>query len=94
MANYNELVQTAIRKEKQEAEEKRARATVTDNYNGQRIETVFVHKNKAVWQQIFVDGVKTSESRVYSIDERPYTRDFGKRWYIEGEYLKAMQAAI
>ena len=90
-----ELVREAIRKAHEEAEKQQQAATVTDEYNGSRIETVYFKKNNAVWARIIVDGTTTSENRVYEVKgEKPYTRSFGKRWYLDSEHKEAMAAVL
>lgn len=91
----SELVKEAIKKAHQEAEEKRSKTTVVSFYDGSKIETEYFKKNKAVWSRILVNGKVTSEAKVYGVNtDKPYTRDFGKKWYITDEHLTAMKAAI
>jgi len=95
MREYSELVKEAIEKAKQQAAEKRQKATVSEIYEGKLIETEYIKRNGAIWQQIRADGKVTSENRVYKVDtERPYTRGFGKYWYLDNEAKEAMKAAI
>ena len=95
MAEYSELVKAAIREAQQTAAEQRKKATVSEMYEGQLLETEYINKNGAIWQQIRVDGKITSENRVYKVNsEKPYTRSFGRYWYLDDEAKEAMQAVI
>ena len=95
MAEYSELVKAAIREAQQTAAEQRKKATVSEMYEGQLLETEYINKNGAIWQQIRVDGKVTSENRVYKVNsEKPYTRSFGRYWYLDDEAKEAMQAVI
>ena len=87
MREYSELVKEAV--------EKRKKATVSEIYEGQLLETEYIKKNGTIWQQIRVDGKVTSENRVYKVDtEKPYTRSFGKYWYLGDVEKEAMRAVI
>ena len=82
MAEYSVLVQTAIREAQQTAAEQRKKATVSEIYEGQLLETEYIKRGGAIWQQIRVDGKVTSENRVYKVNsDKPYTRGFGRYWY-------------
>lgn len=95
MRGYSELVKEAIEKAQRAATEKRKKATVSEIYEGQLLETEYIKKNGAIWQQIRVDGKITSENRVYKADtEKPYTRGFGKYWYLSDTEKEAMRSAI
>ena len=95
MAEYSELVKAAIREAQQTAAEQRKKATVSEMHEGQLLETEYINKNGAIWQQIRVDGKVTSENRVYKVNsEKPYTRSFGRYWYLDDEAKEAMQAVI
>ena len=77
MAEYSVLVQTAIREAQQTAAEQRKKATVSEIYEGQLLETEYIKRGGAIWQQIRVDGKVTSENRVYKVNsDKPYTRGF------------------
>ena len=95
MREYRELVKEAVEKAQATAVEKRKKATVSEIYEGQLLETEYIKKNGTIWQQIRVDGKVTSENRVYKADtEKPYTRSFGKYWYLGDAEKEAMRAAI
>lgn len=95
MREYSELVKEAIEKAKQQANEKRKKATISEVYEGKLIETEYIKRNGTIWQQIRVDGKVTSENRVYKVDtEKPYTRSFGRYWYLDDEAKEALRAAM
>ena len=95
MAEYSVLVQTAIREAQQTAAEQRKKATVSEIYEGQLLETEYIKRGGAIWQQIRVDGKVTSENRVYKVNsDKPYTRGFGRYRYLDDEAKEAMRAAL
>ena len=47
MVGYGELVREAIKKAQQQAEEQRKKATVSEEYRGDLIETEYIKKNKS-----------------------------------------------
>ena len=95
MAEYSELVKAAIREARQTAEEQRKKATVSEMYEGRLLETEYIKRGGAIWQQIRVDGKVTSENRVYKVNsDKPYTRSFGQYWYLDDEAKAAMQAVL
>lgn len=95
MSNYSVLVQTAIREAQQAAAEQRKKATVSEMYEGRLLETEYIKRGGAIWQQIRVDGEITSENRVYKVNsDKPYTRGFGQYWYLDDEAKEAMRAAL
>lgn len=95
MANYSVLVQTAIREAQQAAAEQRKKATVSELYEGRLLETEYIKRGGAIWQQIRVDGEITSENRVYKVNsDKPYTRGFGQYWYLDDEAKEAMRAVL
>ena len=95
MAEYSELVKAAIREARQTAEEQRKKATVSEMYEGRLLETEYIKRGGAIWQQIRVDGEITSENRVYKVNsDKPYTRGFGQYWYLDDEAKAAMQAVL
>ena len=61
MREYSELVKEAVEKAQATAVEKRKKATVSEIYEGQLLETEYIKKNGTIWQQIRVDGKVTSE---------------------------------
>ncbi len=95
MVGYGELVREAIKKAQQLAEEQRIKATVSEEYRGELIETEYIKKNNAIWQQIRVNGKVTSENRVYKVNtDKPYTRGFGRYWYLDDEAKEALKAVM
>ena len=95
MAEYSELVKAAIREAQQTAAEQRKKATVSEMYEGRLLETEYIKRGGAIWQQIRVDGEITSENRVYKVNsDKPYTRGFGQYWYLDDEAKAAMQAVL
>ena len=95
MAEYSELVKAAIREAQQKAAEQRKKATVSEIYEGRLLETEYIKRGGAIWQQIRVDGEITSENRVYKVNsDKPYTRGFGQYWYLDDEAKAAMQAVL
>ncbi len=95
MAEYGELVKVAIREAQQTAAEQRKKATVSETYEGRLLETEYIKRGSAIWQQIRVDGKITSENRVYKVNsDKPYTRGFGRYWYLDDEAKEAMRAAL
>lgn len=95
MVGYGELVREAIKKAQQQAEEQRKKATVSEEYEGELIETEYIKKNNAIWQQIRVNGKVTSENRVYKVNtDQPYTRGFGRYWYLDDEAKEALKAVM
>ncbi len=95
MAEYSELVKAAIREAQQTAAEQRKKATVSEMYEGRLLETEYIKRGGAIWQQIRVDGKVTSENRVYKVNsDKPYTRGFGRYWYLDDEAKAAMQAVL
>ena len=95
MADYSTLVKTAIREAQQTAAEQRKKATVSEMYEGQLLETEYIKRGGVIWQQIRVDGKITSENRVYKVNsDKPYTRGFGRYWYLDDEAKTAMQAVL
>lgn len=95
MAEYSTLVQAAIKEAQQTAAEQRKKATVSEIYEGQLLETEYIKRGGAIWQQIRVDGEITSENRVYKVNsDKPYTRGFGQYWYLDDEAKAAMQAVL
>lgn len=91
----SELVIEAIKKAHDEVAEKEDKQTIKEIFEGKAINTYYYRKGKAIWSRITVNGRTTSENRVYGINtEKPYTRAFSKKWYITGEHLEAMRAAI
>ena len=95
MAEYGALVQAAIKEAQQAAAEQRKKATVSETYEGRLLETEYIKRGGAIWQQIRVDGEITSENRVYKVNsDKPYTRGFGQYWYLDDEAKAAMQAVL
>lgn len=95
MAEYSTLVQAAIKEAQQTAAEQRKKATVSEMYEGRLLETEYIKRGGAIWQQIRVDGEITSENRVYKVNsDKPYTRGFGQYWYLDDEAKAAMQAVL
>ncbi len=93
--NRNELEKEAIKKAHEEANAKKDKQTVKEVFEGKEIDTYYYRKGNAIWSRIAVDGHITSENMVYGANtEKPYTRGFGEKWYISGEYLEAMREAI
>ena len=81
MAEYSTLVQAAIKEAQQTEAEQRKKATVSEIYEGRLLETEYIKRGGAIWQQIRVDGKVTSENRVYKVNsDKPYTRGFGRYW--------------
>ena len=95
MTDYSELVKTAIKEAQQTAAEQRKKATVSEIYEGQLLETEYIKRGGTIWQQIRVDGKITSENRVYKVNsDKPYTRGFGRYWYLDDEAKEALKAAL
>jgi len=95
MAEYSTLVQAAIKEAQQTAAEQRKKATVSEIYEGRLLETEYIKRGGAIWQQIRVDGKVTSENRVYKVNsDKPYTRGFVRYWYLDDEAKEAMQAVL
>lgn len=95
MAEYSVLVQMAIREAQQTAAEQRKKATVSEIYGGQLLETEYINRGGAIWQQIRVDGKVMSENRVYKVkSDKPYTRGFGRYWYLDDEAKEAMRIVL
>ena len=95
MAEYSTLVQAAIKEAQQTEAEQRKKATVSEIYEGRLLETEYIKRGGAIWQQIRVDGKITSENRVYKVNsDKPYTRGFGRYWYLDDEAKAAMQAVL
>ena len=95
MAEYSTLVQAAIKEAQQAAAEQRKKGTVSEIYEGRLLETEYIKRGGAIWQQIRVDGEITSENRVYKVNsDKPYTRGFGRYWYLDDEAKAAMQAVL
>lgn len=95
MADYSALVQTVIKEAQQAAAEQRKKATVSEIYEGRLLETEYIKRGGAVWQQIRVDGKVTSENRVYKVNsDKPYTRGFGQYWYLDDEAKATMQTVL
>ena len=94
MRGYNELVKEAIKKAHEEAEEKENKTTVvTEHENGTKTVTKFYKKGKAIWMKMVTGNIETN-GRVYKVNsEKPYTREFGRYWYLKGEFLEAMRNA-
>ena len=68
MAEYSTLVQAAIKEAQQTEAEQRKKATVSEIYEGRLLETEYIKRGGAIWQQIRVDGKVTSENRVYKVN--------------------------
>lgn len=67
-------------------------AIVTEYYEGSKIDTVYTNKGKGVICQIYINGEKTSEYKVYKVKtDKPYTRWNGRYFYISDEYLEALR---
>ena len=95
MAEYSELVKAAIREAQQTAAEQRKKATVSEIYEGHLLETEYIKRGGTIWHQIRVDGKITSENRVYKVNsDKPYTRGFGRYWYLDDEAKEALKAAL
>jgi hypothetical protein len=95
MADYSKLVKTAIKDAQQKATEERRKATISEVYEGQIVETEYINRDGAIWQQIRVEGKITSENRVYKVNsDKPYTRGFGRYWYLDNEAKTAMQTVL
>ena len=95
MAEYSTLVQAAIKEAQQTEAEQRKKATVSEIYEGRLLETEYIKRGGAIWQQIRVDGKVTSENRVYKVNsDKPYTRGFGRYWYLDDEAKEAMHAVL
>lgn len=95
MKDYSELVREAVREAQQTAAEQRKKSTVSKVYEGQLLETEYINRGGAIWQQIRVDGKVTSENRVYKVNsDKPYTRGFGKYWYLDDKAKEAMRSVL
>jgi hypothetical protein len=95
MEEYSKLVKAAIKESQQAAAEQRKKATVSEIYKGQLLETEYIKRGGAIWQQIRVDGKITSENRVYKVNsDKPYTRGFGRYWYLDSKAKAAMQTVL
>lgn len=84
-----EMVRAAIG----EAYERRARATVVEDIDGTIVATRYYRKGKRIWCKQACGSIVT-ESNVYSVNGKPYTRWAGRKWYLTDEHVVAMKNAL
>ena len=89
MANYNDLVRTAVQKaQNRQKDIERHTTIVTKHDNGADSVAIFYKKGSAIWCRMATGSIIVN-AKVYKVDtDKPYIRNIGTYWYL-GDREKA-----
>lgn len=85
----SELIHRAI----DDAYAKADETTVINTFDGSTVSTRYFRKGKRIWCKETCGSI-TSESVVYAVNDKPYTRWGGRKWYLTDDHLEAMKRAM